>query len=115
MPLPLPGCRATCVFHNLCLNATTLRFQYYVDARLPSEGRGMGAAGRTGKKPASQPAQPASQPRQAAWASPASGPPLPPDTPLLYTPEGTPLFEFPEDMVDAGARRPRSVHACLHA
>ncbi|PSC71910.1 Carotenoid cleavage dioxygenase 8 [Micractinium conductrix] len=51
--------QATCVFHNLCLNATTLRFQYYVDARLPN-------------------------------------------TPLLYTPEGTPLFEFPEDMVDAG-------------
>ena len=57
-------------------------------------GAGRWAHGRDASQPA----------RQAGWAQPAAVPlPYPADTPLLYTPEGAPLFEFPEDMVDAGA------------
>lgn len=54
--VPAVPCSATCAFRNLCLNASTLEFEYYIDPKLPGEAQWMGAAGlgAVAGQPASQ-------------------------------------------------------------
>lgn len=109
-PAPAHPCRATCKFDHVCLNASTLAFEYYLDPALT------GACGPRGRARDGWERRAAGPPwRVAGWASeqrmadtrrpqpPRCAPPLLAGVPVAWDQAtGGPLLDFPPHLVNLG-------------
>lgn len=109
-------CRATCKFDNVCINATTGQFEYYIDPQFASlEGWKDGGWGRQGCGELMSAAARATQWWEPQWDCVCL---LGAGAPVAFGISGEPYMDFPETMVNPGEwqhARHSSAHAAVWA